>query len=244
MSLFVKKIMPEIIQKAEKENRGIKIWSAGCSSGEEPYSIAILIKEHFPELNPSKFTIMATDISPKAINKAISGNYTEWSFRETSDSIRKKYFQNVNGSWNISPEIKRMVNFTYLNLAKNSFSSQLIGAVNVDVIFCRNVLMYLSPDIIKKAAENFHNSLNDGGWFITSQVELNDEYFSIFDKVYFDSGVFYKKIISGQRGKRALYRNYIDEIISKTHSIGVRQEGKITKKSIREQRGNLLLVRV
>ncbi len=240
MSLFVKKIMPEIIQKAEKEKRSIKIWSAGCSSGEEPYSIAMLINEHFPKLNHSKYTIMATDISPKAINKAISGNYTEWSFRETSDNIRKKYFQNVNGMWNISPEIKRMVNFTYLNLAKDSFSSQLVGAINVDIIFCRNVLMYLSPDIIKKAAENFHNSLTDGGWFITSQVELNDEYFSLFDKVYFESGVFYKKNISEQRDKRAPYRNYIDEIISKTHSTGVKKEREITKEINRETKGKSL----
>ena len=202
MSLFIKMIMPEVIRKAENEKRAIKIWSAGCSSGEEPYSLAIIIKENFPELNPSDFTIMATDISPKAINKAISGIYTEWSFRETPDNIRKKYFLNNNGTWCISPDIKRLVNFTYLNLAKDSYTSQLAGAANADIIFCRNVLMYLSPGIIKTAAENFYNCLNDGGWFITSQVELNDEYFSLFDKVYFESGVFYKKVVSVRTAKK------------------------------------------
>ena len=240
MSLFIKMIMPEVIRKAENEKRAIKIWSAGCSSGEEPYSLAIIIKENFPELNPSDFTIMATDISPKAINKAISGIYTEWSFRETSDNIRKKYFINNNGTWCISPDIKRLVNFTYLNLAKDSYTSQLAGTANADIIFCRNVLMYLSPAIIKTAAENFYNCLNDGGWFITSQVELNDEYFSLFDKVYFESGVFYKKIVSGKRGKKAPYKNYIDEILLKTHSIGIKPERKITKEINRETKAKFI----
>ncbi|NTU94589.1 MAG: hypothetical protein HGA83_04005 [Bacteroidales bacterium] len=240
MNLFIKMIMPEVIRRAEKEKRAIKIWSAGCSSGEEPYSLAIIIKENFPELSPSDFSIMATDISPKAINKAISGIYTEWSFRETPDNIRKKYFLNNNGTWSISPDIKRLVNFTYLNLAKDSYTNQLTEAINVDIIFCRNVLMYLSPGIINKAAENFYNCLNDGGWFITSQVELNDEYFSPFDKVYFDSGVFYKKNVSGKRGKKAPYKNYIDEILLKTHSVGIKPERKITKDINRETKGKFI----
>jgi chemotaxis protein methyltransferase CheR len=240
MSLFIKMIMPEVIRIAEKEKRPIKIWSAGCSSGEEPYSLAIIIKENFPGLNPSDFSIMATDISPKAINKAISGIYTEWSFRETPDNIRKKYFLNNDGTWSISPDIKRLINFTYLNLAKESFTSQLPEATNVDIIFCRNVLMYLSPVKIKSAAENFYNCLNDGGWFITSQVELNDEYFSLFDKVYFESGVFYKKIVSGKRGKKGPFKNYIDEILLKTHAIGVKPERKITKEINRETKSKFI----
>ena len=234
MNFFVKKMMPEVIHKANQDKREIKIWSAGCSSGEEAYSLAILINEHFPELPRNSFSILATDISSKAINKAISGKYTEWSFRETPGNIKKKYFEQKDGFWNISPGIKRLVNFSYLNLAKESFSYQIAATDNVDIIFCRNVLMYLAPDKIKKAAENFYNSLYNNGWFITSQVELNDEYFSLFNKVYFENGIFYQKNEENKKIKSLPYKNYLEQVLTKTHPGNTKSQRRVSKDIERE----------
>ncbi|EKD30654.1 MAG: hypothetical protein ACD_77C00498G0002 [uncultured bacterium] len=234
MNFFVKKMMPEVINKAKQDNRAIKIWCAGCSSGEEAYSLAILINEHFPELPRSSFSILATDISSKAINKAISGKYTEWSFRETPGNIKNKYFEQKDGFWNISPGIKRLVNFSYLNLAKESFSSQIASTNNIDIIFCRNVLMYLAPDKIKKAAENFYNSLTNDGWFVTSQVELNDEYFSLFEKVYFENGIFYQKNVEKKKTKSLPYKNYLEQVLAKTNSGNIKSQRRASKNIDRE----------
>ena len=234
MNFFVKRIMPEAILKSKQENRAIKIWCAGCSSGEEAYSLAILINEHFPELPKNSFSILATDISSKAINKAISGKYTEWSFRETPVKIKNKYFEQKDGFWNISPGIKRLVNFSYLNLAKESFSSQIATTENVDIIFCRNVLMYLAPDKIIKAAENFYNSLSNNGWFITSQVELNDEYFSLYNKVYFENGIFYQKNEENKKSKSLPYKNYLEQILTKTQPGNIKSQRRVSRDIDRE----------
>lgn len=240
MSFFVKRMMPEVISKAKQDNRAIKIWSAGCSSGEEAYSLAILIIEHFPELPRNSFSILATDISSKAINKAISGKYTEWSFRETPESLKNKYFVQKDGLWNISPGIKRFVNFSYLNLANESYSSQIAATDNVDIIFCRNVLMYLAPDKIKKASENFYNSLNNDGWFITSQVELNDEYFSLFNKVYFENGIFYQKNEVNKKTKSLPYTNYLEQVLTKTNPGNTKSQRRVSKDIDREVKSAFL----
>ena len=92
LELFRHEIIPEIIKERRGKNEKIKIWSAGCSSGEEPYTLAIILNEHFPELKDWDITILATDISPNAIQKALHGEYTEWSFRNTDYHIKNNYF--------------------------------------------------------------------------------------------------------------------------------------------------------
>lgn len=191
--LFTIKIIPELITQRRGKNEQIRIWCAGCSSGEEPYSIAILIKEHFPELSDWNIRISATDISPIAIQKALHGEYTDWSFRETETTIKSRYFTPSGKNWRIAPEIKKMISFSYLNLSKNSYPSSLTDTEDIDVIFCRNVMMYFTPQVIKDVSARFKDSLIENGWLITSQVELNDEYFSNFGRVNYSNGIFYQK---------------------------------------------------
>ena len=193
LELFVHQIIPELILQRTGKSKHIRIWSAGCSSGEEPYTLAILLKEHFPELVDWNITILATDISPIAIQKALLGVYTDWSFRETDPAIKKTYFRPSNKKWNLVPEIKKMVSFSYLNLAENAFPSVITNTQEMDVVFCRNVMMYFTPQVIQDVSARFKASLNENGWLITSQVELNDAYFSNFEKVHFRNGIFYQK---------------------------------------------------
>jgi len=193
LNLFVQKIIPELISKRADNSKHIRIWCAGCSSGEEPYTLAMLIRENFPGFNSWEISILATDINLNSINKALDGQYTQWSFRETKPEIKHKYFTHKNNLWTISPEIKKMVDFSYLNLAENSFPSTKTNTENIDVIFCRNVLMYFSPENISNVAGRLYSSLIEGGYFITSQVELNDIYFSMFAKGNYENAFYYRK---------------------------------------------------
>jgi chemotaxis protein methyltransferase CheR len=186
-------IVPAIMAKRNINDYPIRIWSAGCSSGEEAYSIAMWLSENFSEINQQNLQIIATDISPKAVVKALKGEYTEWSFRETDPEIRLKYFLRNENKNQIKANVQKFVTISYLNLAKNCFPSPSTNTENFDVIFCRNVLMYFSPDKIKEVNARFYNSLNSDGWLITSQVELNDDYFGIYHRVHFRNGIYYSK---------------------------------------------------
>lgn len=186
-------VVPAIMAKRNINDYPIRIWSAGCSSGEEAYSIAMWLSENFSEINQQNLQIIATDISPKAVGKALKGEYTEWSFRETDPEIRLKYFLRHENKNQIKANVQKFVTISYLNLAKNCFPSPSTNTENFDIIFCRNVLMYFSPDKIKEVNARFYNSLNSDGWLITSQVELNDDYFGIYQRVHFRNGIYYTK---------------------------------------------------
>lgn len=193
LELLSTSIVPSIIEKRNINDYPIRIWSAGCSSGEEAYSIAIWLTEKFKQINHQNLEIIATDICPKAISKALKGEYTEWSFRETEPELRLKYFVRSEKNNIIKATIQKYVTISYLNLARNCFPLASTNTENIDVIFCRNVLMYFSPDKIKEVSARFRNSLTNDGWLITSQVELNDDYFGNFKRVQFCNGIYYSK---------------------------------------------------
>ncbi|OJV18785.1 MAG: hypothetical protein BGO30_03140 [Bacteroidetes bacterium 41-46] len=215
MSMFIKIIMPELIKN--KHGKKIKIWSAGCSSGEEPYTLSMLINENFPFLNSDSYSITATDINPNVLTKAKNGLYTAWSFREAPELYIKKYFTKIGENYQISQKIKDSVNFEFLNLASDRYPGELPGEDCMDIIFCRNVLMYFNHGMIKQIAQRFYNVLSHKGWFIASQVELNDDFFGHFKKRYSDEGVFYYKDEVGEErirtipapGKRIDHSNHL-----------------------------------
>jgi chemotaxis protein methyltransferase CheR len=175
-------------------NNGLRIWCAGCSSGEEPYTLAILLRENLAQLASLPITIIGTDINPEALIKAEAGLYSAWSFRETSPEVKRKYFQPRGRFFQIDPVIRQMVRFEKYNLA---FPGPVVpNWLNLpfDFIFCRNVLMYFRPEVAKKVSSLFFQNLLDGGWLIPGQVELNDDYFPHFQKDAFNKGFFYQKL--------------------------------------------------
>ncbi|MCL5035005.1 MAG: tetratricopeptide repeat protein [Bacteroidetes bacterium] len=187
-------ILPELIHARKNNDRRIRIWSAGCCTGEEPYSIALLISKLIPDWKNWNITILATDINPRFLKKASDGLYSEWSFRETSSLIKEKYFSKTRDNrFEILPSIKKMVHFSYLNLAEDSCPSLLNDTNAMDVIFCRNVLMYFSPERAKKVVRNFHRSIVDGGWLIVSPSEASQVLYPQFVTVNFPGAILYKK---------------------------------------------------
>lgn len=160
------KIIPEIVNSVKNKMwKNIRLWSAGCSTGEEPYTIAILMKEYFSHLQNWNIEILATDLSAQAIHTAIQGVYSDRSVKFVDKEILKKYFYHRHDKYYISDEIKKMVNFQIHNLVVDKFPE------NFDVIFCRNVTIYFPKEITKQIMLNFHTSLKPGGYLIIGHSE-------------------------------------------------------------------------
>ncbi|MCL5668881.1 MAG: chemotaxis protein CheR, partial [Gammaproteobacteria bacterium] len=128
-------VLPPLIRSRRDSERRLRIWSAGCSTGEEPYSIAMVLDRLLPDHEQWNITILATDINPQSLRKAVEGAYGEWSFRDTPDWIRERYFKKARpGRFEIHPRIRKMVTFSYLNLADDVYPSLSTNTNAMDVI--------------------------------------------------------------------------------------------------------------
>lgn len=167
LKAFAEDIIPEIFQE-KKETRTLRIWSAGCSSGEEPYTIAMLCKQ-LGSLTGWDVDIFASDISQKVVHTARRGVYGESSFRSTDEQVRQQYFEKTpEGKYRIKDEIRQMVTFGKLNL----LDDQKTGIFSeLDVIFCRNVIIYFDMSAKKKVIENFYKKLRKNGFLLLGHSE-------------------------------------------------------------------------
>jgi chemotaxis protein methyltransferase CheR len=155
------------LDRGKRGGRPINVWSAGCSSGEEPYSIAMLARE--AGLKPGvDVHVYASDISRRMLRKARKGIYREASFRETDPHLREKYFVEKDRLWQISDDLKRDVDFIHLNLLDES----KIALLRVmDVILCRNVIIYFNIDTKCQVIRTFHEKLRPGGHLLLGHSE-------------------------------------------------------------------------
>lgn len=193
LEILRQQLLPQLLQSRSQERR-LRIWSAGCSSGEEAYTIAILLDGLIPDLNTWNITILATDFNPKFLRKAAQGVYGEWSFRDAPSWLRERYFtKRDDGRFEILPRIRKMVTFSYLNFADDVYPSLSNNTSAMDIIFCCNVLMYFTAQRVKQVADSFHRALVDGGWLIVSPVEASNALFSPFTPVEFPGAVLYRK---------------------------------------------------
>lgn len=159
-------ILPNIILERRHHKRlDLNIWSAGCSTGEEVYSIAILLYELLPDLDSWTIRLKASDINGHALQIGRQGIYREWAFRHTNSGFQTRYFDPAPGGWQIKPYIQRMVSFSQNNLLDELPRSQF------DIIFCRNVLLYIANDFTKAVETLLFDSLIPGGWLILGQSE-------------------------------------------------------------------------
>lgn len=153
-----KKFIPELL----KNKRNLKIWSAACSTGEEPYTIAMILSKFLPL---SEIKILATDIDENVLQKAKIGAYHERSLNEVPIEMKRKYFQKDNDYYVISDEIKRTVTFKKHNLLSDPFEK------NFDLIVCRNVLIYFTEEAKNSLYHKFSNALRQGGIFFVGSTE-------------------------------------------------------------------------
>jgi chemotaxis protein methyltransferase CheR len=187
-------ILPEIIDSRRDREKILRIWSAACSSGEEPYSLAILLARILPGLKDWSTSILATDIAPLSLKKAAAGVYREWSFRDTPHWFKSGYFKKIQQGFEIAPPIKQMVTFACLNLAEDQYPA-IINATNaMDIIFCRNVLMYFSRERAQEVIHNLSRCLVDGGWLMISPVDIPGmEFPPLLHQVHFPGALLLQK---------------------------------------------------
>lgn len=153
----------DIIPLIREKNKGsLKIWSSACSTGEEPYSLVMMLSNFFP-LNNIK--ILASDIDDEAMNKAKLGLYNEKSLANLPKGFKEKYFNKIQSSYQISDEIKKCVEYKKMDLLKDRFPT------NIDLITCRNVMIYFTEEAKELLYSKFHNSLNDNGILFVGSTE-------------------------------------------------------------------------
>ncbi|MGM0828139.1 MAG: CheR family methyltransferase [Bacillota bacterium] len=173
------KILPRLLQ----ENKSLKIWSAACSTGEEPYTIAMMLSEH---MTLSGRTITATDIDKNAIQRARNGLYPERSLNEVPSVMRARYFTQEGTLFKLNEEIRRNVTFKQQNLLSDQFEG------NYDLIVCRNVLIYFTEEAKNLLYKKFNASLRPGGVLFVGSTE------QIFNPSQYgfetEDTFFYKKI--------------------------------------------------
>jgi chemotaxis protein methyltransferase CheR len=188
------KILPGLVRIKQNDEHHLRIWSAGCCTGEEPYSIAILLDRMLPELRSWNVTILGTDINSRFLRKAAEGIYTDWSFRGGPAWLKENYFrQTGRNRFEILPRIRKMVSFAYLNLAEDKFPTLSNNTNAMDVIFCRNVLMYFRTSRAKMVIQNLHHALTDGGWLVVSATETSSEQLLPFVPQNFEGAILYQK---------------------------------------------------
>lgn len=201
---LVNQVLPELIAqkrasaKAVGQNPPIspqlRIWSAGAASGEEPYSIAMLLHELIPDIANWHILILATDINQDSLEKAKKGVYTNWSFRETrAKSKRALYFTPHGKVYKLKDHIKKMVTFAPLNLINDDFPAVYNNTVSMDMIICRNVTIYFDEETTRSIIQKFYQSLIQGGWLVVGHSEPSLTIYRDFKSCPFAGTLLYKK---------------------------------------------------
>lgn len=187
-------ILPDIIQRQAKD-KTLRICSAGCSTGEEPYSLAILLKELMPDLQDWTITILGVDINEVALTRARRGIYRSWSFRGVTSEIKQKFFQEVQDDYHIDPVIRNMVTFQKVNLFKDPFSELRSAIEDIDLIICRNVFIYFNESAIKAVLNKFYEALVPSGYLLVGHAELHSQNPTRFQIKMFEESVTYQRPI-------------------------------------------------
>lgn len=187
--ILKEKLLPELIKT---ESRTIRIWSAACSTGQEPYSLSMMVQEYLQSkpgsLSTNAVQIIGTDISPSVLAVAKSGVYEGVAVSRGLPQERKaRFFRETSAGWEVSADIKKRVSFRELNLMQNY---TLLG--RFDIIYCRNVLIYFSIELKRDILARMANCLNPGGFLVLGGSESITNYSDEFDLIRWRNGVIYQ----------------------------------------------------
>ena len=185
-------ILPEIFARRGALH-GLRCWSAGCATGEEPYSLAMLLCDLLPDHAAWHLSILATDINPVFLARAQAALYGAWSFRETPSEYRTRYFKPEGDRWRLHSQIRDMVRFMPLNLAEASYPMVRNGTCALDLIFCRNVTIYFDAATTRQVVSRLYQALVPGGWLIVGHAEPQMGMYEQFEVHNFPDTIVYRK---------------------------------------------------
>jgi chemotaxis protein methyltransferase CheR len=192
LQAFRDEILPELY-KTRPRGRRLSVWSAGCASGEEAYTIAILIHESglFADW---EVRVFGNDISRRCLSVARKGQYGRASFRATDDRLLRRYFREVEGKQQVREEVRALCSFGQINLIDEAMM-RLVG--DIDVVFCRNVLIYFDLTSRKRVIETLHKKLVPGGYLLLGHSESLINLTTAFDLVHLKNDMVYRKPVHG-----------------------------------------------
>lgn len=193
MNAMQQDLLPRLLQERRGE-RTLNIWSAACSTGEEPLSLAMLLHASLGRLDGWSIRILATDLRGRALDAARRGSYREWSFRDCPGWIRERFFTPQGpGIWAVAPEILALVDYRRFNLVRDAFPPPNHPAGGFDLVLCRNVLIYLDPRRIPPLLEQLCDCLAEGGWLLVSAVEAPSVGLERVERVRLGETLFFRK---------------------------------------------------
>ena len=202
LTALIEEIVPDLLVARGAMQGPVKIWSAGCSSGEEPYSIVMMALE--AGLRPGRdLRIYASDISRAVLSKARRGVYREASFRETEPRMRPRYFVEKDGLTRISDEVKRHVDFIHLNLLDSSRRGLLS---TMDVILCRNVIIYFDLATKRRVMASFRDQLQPGGYLLLGHSESLLNVTTDFELRHLSRDLVYRRPVPGEEREDRWHR--------------------------------------
>ncbi|WNG30915.1 chemotaxis protein CheR [Cystobacter fuscus] len=181
-------VLPDLRQH-RGEGHVVRGWSAGCSSGEEPYSLAVLLMKEGHE----RMEVLGTDVSRAALARCEEASYGEWSLRGPWVDHMRPYLHPDGKRYRLAPEVRSHVRFGYLNLAEDSWPSTPQGVWGMDIIFCRNVLIYFNRPTIEGVARRLHATLADGGFLITGPSDPPLNGLAPFETIVTEWGIVYHR---------------------------------------------------
>ena len=189
---FQEKVLPEVIARKENmSDRRIRLWSAGCSTGEEPYTMGIVLRRVLNDNGASwDVKIVASDISEKALRSAGTAIYSDYSLRSVPPEIKQDFFVAEGSSYRIVDEVRTLVDLQYLNLNDARRVQMMKG---FDVIFCRNVLIYFDDEAKRRFVAHLYDCLNHGGYLFIGHSESLHNISRAFKLVHFPGALGYKK---------------------------------------------------
>jgi chemotaxis protein methyltransferase CheR len=189
---FQEKALPEIMQcRLERGEKILRLWSAGCSTGDEPYTMGIVMKEILEDkLSEWDVKIFASDISEKALKSARASTYNEYTLRSVPPEIKKKYFIQNGPLFTVCDEVRMLVDLQYLNFNDSKRVKLMKG---FDIIFCRNVLIYFDDAAKKNFVAQLYDNLNPGGYLFIGHSESLHNISRAFKLVHFPGALGYKK---------------------------------------------------
>ncbi|OGQ59329.1 MAG: hypothetical protein A3J24_09345 [Deltaproteobacteria bacterium RIFCSPLOWO2_02_FULL_53_8] len=207
-------VLTELIQRKSMK-RELRVLSAGCSTGEEPYSLAILLDMALPDRNDWKISVVGTDIRDDLLEKARKGVYGEWSFRQVDEAIKKRYFRKKGANLAIDERIKSMVSFCALDIMEGDLPDYSKELYDFDLILCRNVFVYYNRHAVAKMLDRLTAALCAGGYLMTAHGELFSLPLGLLKTRIFAESVLYEKTVVTHEAARTGPR-VIDEVKSIT----------------------------
>ena len=185
---FEKRVLPELhVRKFWKNPRSLRIWSAGCSTGEEPYSIAVTVSDALSFADAWNVEILATDIGRQALAVAERGIYAGRSISSVSEAQLAAHFQPVDGGSEVRPRLRKMINFVQMNLTNSVYVGKM------DVIFCMNVMIYFSEERRRELVQHFYSVLEPGGYLFLGHSESISKMPVKFQAIVLNDCILYRK---------------------------------------------------